>query len=281
MDSVETYTKKIDTLPTAPRILTELLPLIQQEDVDAQRITEIIKYDPGLTAKVLRRANSAASGGSEPVQSIADAITRLGFNEIYRLVAAVVGQSTLGGANEGYGIAAGGLWQHSAATAIAAKGLAADLGQDENVAFTCGLMHDVGKILLNSALVTAYPEVALKIVNSGQSFLEAEREILGIDHAELGGRVLQQWNFPDQFVQAVWHHHDPIQAKPHERTAGIVHVADMIAHTLGYGDGSQSHATRSRLEVLQMLEITPREIERFILQTDCALKASTWFASES
>ena len=279
MQTLDDYINQVRTLPPAPRVLTQLLGLLKEHDGFRPRIVELITYDPALTAKVLQRCNNAAAGLAEPVHYLPDAVTRLGFNEIYRLVAVVIGKSTLGAAQQGYGMLTGELWRHSVVAAVAAKVVALTLGEDENLAFTAALLHDIGKLVLSPSVARTYPAVSRAIALSGHSFLEAEKSIIGVEHAEVGGRVLARWNFPDNLVQAVWHHHDPIQARPYEQLAACVYVADMIAHFMGHGHGFQAHAVRGRGEALEILEITPREIESFIVETDSALKAANWFST--
>jgi len=107
---------------------------------------------------------------------------------------------------------------------------------------------------------------------SGRSFPEAEKAILGVHHAEIGGRVLAQWNFPENLVSAVWHHHDPARATPHEQLAAYVHLGDIIAHCLGQAQGHQSFALRAQAGALHILEISPKEIDTLVLETDAALQ---------
>jgi putative nucleotidyltransferase with HDIG domain len=280
MPTLDNYLQQIRTLPPAPRVLVELLPLLRANDTDTGKIVELIAYDPALTTKVLCRCNSAALGLAAPVENVEDAITHLGFNEVYRLVAMLVSQSTLGAAQKGYGMAAGDLWRHSAVVAFASRLVAKSFFSDENTAFTAGLLHDIGKILLNWALVDAYPGVAEKIRDLGYSFSGAEKEVLGLDHAELGGRILAHWNFPENLVRAVWHHHDPLRAHPCEQLAAYVHLGDLMAHALGIGDGAGSHAIVPCAEALTMLEITPKDLETLILDTGTALKAAGWILEE-
>jgi putative nucleotidyltransferase with HDIG domain len=280
MHSIDHYIDEVKTLPPAPRVLCQLLDLLREEDVHASDIVDLVTFDPALTAKVIQRCNSAASGSADPVHNLSDAVTRLGFDEIYRMVAGVVGESILGPAQSGYGIAAGELWQHSVTTALAAKVVAQSAGTEANLAFTAGLLHDLGKLVLSQSLEGAYEAVIKETGSSGHSFLEAEKSILGVDHAEAGGRLLARWNFPESLVVAVRHHHDPVQARPHEQLAAEVYVGDMIAHCLGQGPGHQAFAVRGRGEVLELLELTTRDLEVFTLQTALAVKQTRWISSE-
>ncbi len=201
------------------------------------------------------------------MRDLQDAVIRIGFGEIYRVVACVVGERTLGAAQRGYGIAQGELWKHCAVTAVAAKLIARELGGDEPVVFTAALLHDIGKLVLSTALDGAYAEVVAKTEGSNLSLLEAEKAILGVEHAEIGGRLLARWNFPENLVNAVWRHHDPAKARPAEQLAAYVHLGDVLAHWLGHGYGHQAYALRCRAEALDILEVTSKDLEQFLIKT--------------
>jgi putative nucleotidyltransferase with HDIG domain len=272
MQALDNYINEIKTLPPAPRILTQLLVLLNEDNIHPDRIVELIEIDPALTAKVLQRCNSADSGCAYTVSDLHEAITRVGFNEIYRMVAMVIGESLLGAEQQGYGIGMGELWEHSVTTAVAARVIGRKLHGPDNLAFTAGLLHDIGKLVLGTFLEGSQQSVFEKTGPSGLSFLEAEKAILGVEHAEIGGRLLARWNFPDELVKAVWHHHDPAQARPHEQLASYIHLGDLIAHCLGQAQGYESFAVHARAEALQILEINPEDMDSLVLETDLALK---------
>ena len=264
----------IDSAPAlrpAPRILPELLTLLCEDDTDAERVITLIQFDPALTASVLRLSNSVTLGSAEPVEDLSVAVSRLGFNQTYRLVARAVGEGTMKSAQRGYHIAEGELWRHAAVSAVAGQVLARELGQNENLAFTAALLHDIGKLLLSIAVESTYADVMRLIEESGQSFLEAEKATLGVDHAEVGGRLLERWGFPQNLVQAVRHHHDPLQAGPHQALAAGVHLSDVLAHLLGHGYGHHAYAVRTKPEALDLLKLKPGNIEDLLLETQNAL----------
>ena len=269
MQALDNYINEIKTLPPAPRVLSQLLVLLNDTRAHASRIVELIAFDPALTAKVLQRCNSAASGRS--VSDLDEAVKQVGFNAIYRLVGMVIGEGLLGSEQQGYGIGRGELWEHSVTTALAARVIARKLGGEENLAFTAGLLHDIGKLVLGSFLEGSRQLVLKETGPSGHSFLEAEKAILGVEHAEIGGRVLARWHFPEDLVSAVWHHHNPVQARLHEQLAAYVHLGDIIAHCLGLAQGFESFAVRPQPEALEILEISPKEIDTLVLETDAAL----------
>jgi putative nucleotidyltransferase with HDIG domain len=280
MQTLDDYINKVQTLPPAPRVLAELMPLLKEDDVDSGKIVQLITFDPALTAKVLQRCNSAASCSGRPVTDLEEAVMRVGFNHIYRLVALTLGEGMFSAAQRGYGIAAGELWQHSVTAALAARVVARQQGAEENVAFTAGLLHDIGKLVLSTLLEGAYDKILQEISAAGSSFLEAEKSILGVEHAEIGGRVLARWKFPENLVAAVRHHHNPSQAGENYPLAAYVHVGDIIAHCLGQAQGLQSFAVRAHPEAMELLEVGPRELEILIVEADAALKESG-FASQT
>jgi putative nucleotidyltransferase with HDIG domain len=188
------------------------------------------------------------------------------------MVAMVIGEGLLGSEQPGYGIGMGELWEHSVATAVAARVIARKLNGEDNLAFTAGLLHDIGKLVLGMFLEGSQQSVFEKTGPSGLSFLETEKLILGVDHAEIGGRLLTRWNFPDNLISAILHHHDPAQATPHQQLACYIHLGDLIAHCLGQAQGYESFAVHTRPEALQILEISPKEMESLVLDTDIALK---------
>jgi len=274
-DLLDKFLNHAKALPPAPRILPDLLSLLRQEDVDSERVVRLIMFDPALTIRVLQLANSAVFAGTQPVQDLQTGVARLGFDQIYEIVASAVGERTLGGEQPGYGLAAGELWRHCAVTAVAGRVIAQSRGADENLAFTACLLHDLGKLILSTALETQYAEV-MRLIGEGQlSFIEAEKKIFNVDHAELGGRLLQRWKFPDTLAQPVRHHHTPDKAGPHMLLASIAHAADLIARLLGHGYGHQAYAVRTNSKAMALLGLRENELDRLVSEVQNALEEFT------
>src|SRR5262249_47774020 len=147
-------------------------------------------------AKVLKLCNSAFFAGTEPTAHISEAIYRVGFYNVYRLVVAACGESTLKLAQPEWGIDIQGLWNHSIATGLTAELLASANGEDEGVLFTAGLLHDFGKLIFAGGMRAAYGKLASGTEGNPSTLLALEREHYQIDHAELGGLLLERWNFP-------------------------------------------------------------------------------------
>ncbi len=267
MQELDDYINKVKQLPPAPRVLPELLSLLSKPNIDIDRIVSLITYDPSLTAGVLQACNSAYFGQATPAANMQEAVTRLGFQPVYQIVAAVSGARSLGPEQKGYGIAAGELWQHCVVTAVAAKLMAQDKGEDENVVFTAALLHDIGKIILADALMHIYAKLVEETEKNQQSLLEAEKKLIGVQHAEIGGRLLGRWKFPPALVAAVWFHHHPAAARPHHKLASFVYLGNMIAHFMGHGYGHQAFALRGRSEALDILQMSAEDLPRYMIRT--------------
>ena len=142
-------------LPGAP-LLPELLNLLNKVDVDSERIVQLITYDPALTVNVLRACNSVTSASATPVGTVEEAVLRLGFGHVYRLVAAVSVAPMLRRAQDASHLKPPNLWEHSVTAAVAAQLVARDQGTDANVVFTAALLHDIGKVVLGEVLGQTY-----------------------------------------------------------------------------------------------------------------------------
>lgn len=267
MQVIDDYINNVRLLPAAPRVVPELMKLLNQTDVDSSKVVKLISFDPALTANVLRICNSAHFGAATPTSDLQEAVTRLGFKQVYQLVAAATGARMLGAAQPGYGLNQGELWKHSVAVAVTAQVMARKLGDDDNLVFTAALLHDIGKIILSQALETVYPKLIKETEINQQSLLETEKKLLGVQHAEVGARLLERWKFPPNIVSAVWFHHMPKGAAKHQRLAAYIYVADMIAHFMGHGYGHLAFALRGRSDALTILGLTSESIPEFLMQS--------------
>ena len=265
--NLDAYLDKLNTLPPAPVILPQLLRLLRQADVDSSGVVELISCDPALTAAVLRLCNSAFFASATAASDLLEAVVRVGFDRVYELVVAIVGARSMRPAQKGYGIDEGELWKHCVATALAAKCMARDHGADENVAFTAAILHDIGKIVLAQALEQSYAKLIKEIRINQSSLLEGEAAILGVQHAEIGGRLLARWNFPDDLVAAVWNHHTPAAAIGHEQLASFVYLGNMVAHFMGFGYGHQALALRGRVEALSFAGMRSEDLPHYMIET--------------
>ncbi|MDO8702888.1 MAG: HDOD domain-containing protein [Undibacterium sp.] len=229
--SLNQITENVKNLPTLPAIVMELLNEIDNEDLDTTLLAQKVSNDLALTATTLRYANSAYYSTMIKVTTIQQAISLMGLSTVKKIIM----MAALSGCfpeNNCRGFSHKAFWRHSNAVGIAAKLIAKRLNFNVDIAFTAGLLHDLGTLVL----VTQFPEQYASTIdyrNEHQvSQFEAERKVLGIDHAAVGEALAVEWNFSDTMKNAIAGHHHP--EKPGLGfLATIIHVADGIAHVLG------------------------------------------------
>jgi putative nucleotidyltransferase with HDIG domain len=267
MQELDDYINRVQHLPPAPKILPQLLALLSRYDVETSQVTDLMMYDPSLTAAALQMCNSAVFSGQNPASDLQEALSRLGFSRVYQLVAAISGARALRPSAKGYGLDEGELWKHSVTSAVAGQLIARQLGDDENLVFTCCLLHDIGKVILANALEHIYGKMVEDVEKNQQALVDTEKRLLGVQHAEIGGRLLARWKFPSNIVAAIWFHHDPAAAAPHQKLAAYVYLANMIAYFIGHGYGHHAFALRGRAEALEILGLKGDDLPRFMIQT--------------
>jgi putative nucleotidyltransferase with HDIG domain len=222
--------RTLDDLPSLPAVVMELLNSIDQDDVDISVLAKKVSYDQALTAKTLRLANSSLYGLQVKVTTIQQAITYLGFQTTRNLITAA---AVTGCFAEGHcpGFDHKAFWRHSIATAACAKVLARQMRFNQDYAFTAGLLHDIGRLVLVSCFPNQYSEAIAWREQHDAYMLDAERTVLGVDHVDAGLALAEHWNFSDTMRLAIGGHHAP-EAPGAGFLAAIIHVADAIVHAL-------------------------------------------------
>lgn len=220
----------VEDLPSLPAVVMELLGSIEQEHVDISVLAKKVSHDQALTAKTLRLANSPSFGLQVKVTTIQQAITFLGFQTTRNLItAAAVTGCFPSGRCAGFDDKA--FWRHSIAVAACARALARRMRFNQDYAFTAGLLHDIGRLVLVTADPKAYADVVEWRLRNDGGWQDAERAVLGVDHVEAGVALAGHWNFSDTMRQAIAFHHAP-DTPGAGFLAAIVHVANAIAHAL-------------------------------------------------
>jgi putative nucleotidyltransferase with HDIG domain len=234
---IDAIMENVKAFPGMPGAASKLLVLLENPDVAASELEAVLRYDPGLTANILRLANSAYFGLSTRIASIHHGVVILGAQQLKKLVLTSCMNAVLDEQVCGYDLPAGELWAHSVAVTVAAEGLASELAlPDTESVFTAALLHDVGKLILGDYVDHQLPLIEEKAAE-GLPFHDAERVVLGTDHAEIGAHILRKWAFPEPLVAAVRWHHDPEQASGHDPLVDLVHLANVLALMIGVGLG--------------------------------------------
>jgi HD-like signal output (HDOD) protein len=237
-------------LAALPATTIKLLELLDEPAVEAGRVLKIIDKDPSLTANLLKLCNSAYYGVRRQVGSVKEALILLGNQTVVTLAFATSMGDILRGQLSAYGLAKDEMWHHALATALGAARLAecSDHADMKDRAFTAGLVHDIGKLLLNGPLTQQLEQ--LPPGAQGQTLLGAERRILGFDHCEAGAALATAWHFPPILALAILHHHRPDSAPEHAELTRAVYAANLIAESLGLGAGGATPVSLEEQEDL-------------------------------
>jgi len=268
MTAEEMASKTMNLAAVSPAAL-KLIGLLKESELANEDVVGALKQDMALTARLLRVCNSASLGLGGTVGSVDQAVLLLGYQQILRLVLSLALGDALAAPMPGYAVAANELWRHSLIVAIAAENItlrASGLDTDPAIAFTAGLLHDIGKLAMNPAL-TAECQAAIRqrIAEDGASRVEAEREVLGADHAQVGGCLLRLWRLPERIVEGVAHHHAPV-AEPRGRLSAVVYMANCLAHLAGSAPGWEAYALKINSPVAATFDLTPERLDGLVLR---------------
>jgi len=258
--------ERAKTLPCAPWLLPKLLKQLDDPDSTAEDIEALIKLDSSLASATLQLANSAYFKKSTPCDSFSDAVVLLGFREIYRLATTKIASRWLTNPAKGYGWEPGDLYRHSLTVAVGADLLAKVTGlANPELAYTSGLLHDVGKLAIAFVCADNFEEVRELQSREQCAWRLAEHKLLGYDHTDVASELLKTWNFPANLVQVVQFYSRPGLAEEEHRALVIhVHAAKHLALCLGTGVGEDGFYTEVDEAALRAHNITPDLLESLL-----------------
>lgn len=221
---------QVGQLPALPQAVLKVLAILRRDDASAEECAAQIAPDQAMTARTLRLANSAFYGVPGRVATIRDAIHMLGRRTLGALLTtAAVSAQFDRCLCPGFDFAA--FWRHALGTAIAAQALARELDADDDLAFTAGLLHDIGRLALATYFPAQLGAAMARARSDDGPLLGAEQATLGTDHASIGALIASHWNFPAAVIDAITQHHAPADTAT-ASLADLVQVADAIAHAL-------------------------------------------------
>jgi len=230
------------SLPCSPALLPRLIALLQRPDVGIDELAALIQLDPVLAAATVRMANSVYFSGGAPVETVGEAVMRLGARELYRLAALSMASRWMSIHAEGYRWEAGDFCRASLVKAVAAEALAQRTGRtDPALAYTCGLVHEIGKLAVAFSCAPSFAGIRARQQTSQCTWLEAETAELGFNHAAVSSRLLSEWRFPASCV-TVAAFNPPTAGLPEEHrcVAAHIHAAHHLAAAFGAGQGEDA-----------------------------------------
>jgi putative nucleotidyltransferase with HDIG domain len=226
----------MDNLKPIPQVALKVLRLMEQPDFDIHQISAEVRKDQVISARILQLANSAMFATRQNIDSLDHALVFLGRDMLVKLILCAAVQSYFNQSGQGYSLCKGGLYYHAVGCAQVAEMIARNTQKvDPSKAYTAGLLHDIGKVVLDQYVARAYPLFYRKVIDEGESVMAIERRLFGIDHTEVGRLLAQQWAFPESLLQAIRYHHYPGKNAEHSALAVIVYLADLLLSRFNIG----------------------------------------------
>jgi putative nucleotidyltransferase with HDIG domain len=270
--SQEELQKIVESVPMLSASASQLLQVAAQADHDLIDVINLVRNDANLTARVLKIVNSAAFGIINKITSIDRAISYLGERVVISIAIGDCAGKLFDKELSGYESAGGDLWKHDLRTAIASREVVTQSGADisPELAFTAGLLHDIGKALISDYLHGSVTEaVELITTEEGLDYLDAETKLVGFDHTKAGYELAKTWQLPDELAEVILHHHQPMSAKEEYRTlVYAVHLGDNIAMMGGFGTGSDSMRYKLDPNYTDYIKIGPKSLATIMLNVD-------------
>lgn len=252
---------EIKKLAPMPVSTVKLCTMISDPNTSIAQIARVVELDPALTANTLRMANSAWSSPRMPIVTVREAVVRLGTARILGLAVAKQVEGKMSKQIPGYQLGEHELWRHSVAAALTVFNLNKYVKKHiPSVAFTAALLHDIGKLLLARYLKPeSIQKIQDKITNEKVTYLDAEREVIGTDHAEVGGVIAEYWQFPEELVTAIRCHHQILENP--DIILDAVSIGNIVAKLVGVGLGSEQMNMKVDSELYIRLGLKINDLE--------------------
>lgn len=274
----DTLATRVQQLPSLPVVVCDIMSLIDAGDVDLGVLEKKVAQDQSLAARILRIANSPFYGFSGQIKTIKEAVVVLGLHPIRNLVVAA-GIMKQFPAGSGRHLDSVAFWQHCIGTSVAARVLARHFGVDKELAFTAGLLHDIGKLAFDSHFPDDYARVLEYRAERDCHLATAEKAVLGMDHAEAGARLARHWKLPPPIGAVIEHHHRP-EGAGGLPIVDLVHVADAVCRGLDIGNGEYDLVPQVHDEAAARLGVDWSGLKACLLEVEELNQQSNLFLAE-
>lgn len=265
---VKRIVQDLDRLPALPGVVNQVLEITANPDFATNELVSVVSLDPGVTANVLRRANSAYFGLGRKVSTLDQALTRLGVQNLIDITLNSGVVPMFNSYLAGYNAEPSQLWRHSLAAALVARRLAQLKAVPVPAeVYTAALLHDVGKLILSTYLAQDLAAIGNLIVNNNWPPAAAEREVLGVDHAIMGGLAARKWHLSETIQGGIFFHHEPQKASPNRLYANLIALANHLVIRCGMGCGFDERKAQLPTTVLFDLAITPAKMDQLLEET--------------
>jgi putative nucleotidyltransferase with HDIG domain len=249
----------IGDLPSLPNVVTQIIRLVENPTTSAAQVSQAINTDQALIAKVLRLANSAYYGFPYQISTVAHATVILGFRAVKTLVISAFASAWFD--EKGDAIDRQQLWQHAVGCGVAARLLAPRAGwTDGEEAFTAGLLHDIGRVMLDRYAHRQLREAVTRARAEGLSLRAAELNVFGFTHCDIGRHMTEQWKFPTTLSTVVGYHHAPLQSPAHAPLVLAVAGGELLCSRLTIGNDDDAVSPEFEQTVLKALRMSSEDL---------------------
>jgi putative nucleotidyltransferase with HDIG domain len=260
---IDKILKSLEHIPAFPITILKVSEMLRDDDYSVADMVDMIKYDQAMAANIMKMSNSAYFGSRQKIGTLRDAVVYLGKNNLIRIVQTAGVSRYFKQKGRGYVEKANELWEHSVAVAIMSQILSRKIlkCEDEKL-YLAALLHDVGKMVMGEFVNESIEAIARLVAEGGYSFLEAEEAVIGINHAELGGKIAERWNFPKEIVVALTYHHRPdLIEQKNNVIMWLVYLADQVCILSGITGGFDGLAHRGVSEVMKKFKFYENDLE--------------------
>ena len=273
---IDSILKAVDMLPAFPATILKVSELLRNDDYTVADVVNVIKFDQAIAANILKISNSAYFNARQKIKTIHDAVVYLGQQQLIRAVQTAGISKIYKKGGKGYASHSKDFWEHAVAVALMSQILSRKIqGKEDQVLYTAALLHDVGKIIMGEYVHVAFEKIMDRVKSNQSSFLEAEEEVIGINHADLGGRIAAHWNFPSEIRDAITYHHRPDFLEKEDKTsAWLVYLSDQACLMMGMDGGVDGLSYTGLEDVMRYFNLRMVDLEKsFIMLVDELEKA--------
>ena len=262
---IEQIISNLDQLPSIPLVVSKIINMVNDPEINFKLVADEISKDQAITTDILRICNSAYFSKGKEITSVDRALVTLGIKEVKDIIVISTTKQVLNKPIVGYDLEKGELWKHNLVVAMLAKKIATLKKQRAiaDVVFTGGIIHDVGKTILALFVANTFKEILETAQAKQISFSDAEREVMGFDHQEIGEKVLEKWQFPEVLRAVVRYHHNPdLAPQQYRQIVSTVHVANTICLMAGVGIGSDGLYHELSENAIKAIDLSQAELEQ-------------------
>ena len=268
MDQAEAkqlISENIKNLPTLPDIVQKLITLLQDERSSASDLSKLISYDQAISLRLLKVANSAYYGFLKEVATIQHAVVILGLEEVKRLSLGIAMLNFMNKSDDESSLIMQDFWKHSVGSSLASQIIIKHIDVESDITPTSSLLHDIGKLVLDNTFSKEYKSVIEKVKTESVNIVDAEKEILGFGHADVGLWICNKWKLPPSLILPIAHHHQVEKADQDTiRDVAIVHLADIVCHKAGIGTNGDTVIPSLNELAQETLQINEGDIETMV-----------------